>query len=75
MYYAVLNAAKRSLVTLAEASGCELSTNMGPDGDYAHDIERIDLLADKPARPLSALSTLSDMTWKSDMEKEITYLQ
>lgn len=73
MYQAVLNSAKRSLVTLAEASGCELVSDIG-DGDTTLDVERIDLL-DKPVRPLSALSTLSEMTWKSDMEKEITYLQ
>lgn len=69
----MLNATKRSLITLAEASGCEISTHTG-SGDAANDIERIDLL-DKPGRPLSALSTLSDMTWNTDLEKEITYLQ
>lgn len=65
----MLNATKRSLLTLAEASGCDLDSI---DREYAASKER---LPDGPERPLSALSTLSDMSWKSDLESTTTYLQ
>ena len=75
VYEAVLTATKRSLLTLAEASGCEIhSDSHKGEGDGLGSVHSLDL-AEKPERPLSSLSVLSDMPWTSAMDEEITFLQ
>jgi len=76
VYEALLTATKRSLLTLAEASGCDISVSAhAGSGDSAKALPDTKELPDKPERPLSALSTLSDMTWNDDAGQEVTYLQ
>jgi len=61
---------------LLKASGCDISVSAhAGSGDSAKALPDTKELPDKPERPLSALSTLSDMTWNDDAGQEVTYLQ
>ena len=86
IYAAILMATTRSLVTLAESSGCEGETiraasamsdapsrdsNTLPSGTQSRGTSA----ASERSRPVSVLSMLSNMTWTTDKSSEVTYLQ
>ena len=88
IYNAVLVAINRSLVTLAESSGCDgqsirvtsqMTDTLSPGGRTSFmrsdsPIRTFSATSEKSA-PSSILSVLSDMTWTTEKTDEVTYLQ
>ena len=88
IYNAVLTAINRSLVTLAESSGCDeqavraatqLTDTLSAGGRTSFmrsnsPVRSFSATSEKSA-PSSILSILSDMTWTSDKTDAVTYLQ
>jgi hypothetical protein len=89
IYEAILLATTRTLVTLAESSGCEgeairaasalseaPSSFKGTASGHSAPGSRAQSAAmSERSRPLSILSMLSNMTWTSEKTTDITYLQ
>ena len=86
LYDAVLMATTRSLVTLAESSGCQGDTiraasafSEAPSRDShtprSGSQSRATSAVSDRSRPVSVLSMLSNITWTTEMSAEVTYLQ
>ena len=91
IYEAILMATTRSLVTLAESSGCDgeviraasamsnaysgYSSSPSPRSRSQSPVRAGSALSAGETRPMSVLSMLSDMTWTTEKAKEMTYLQ
>ena len=88
IYEAILLATTRSLVTLAESSGCEgdviratSALSDAPSGTHTSSHykstspSRATSAASEKSRPVSVLSMLSNMTWTTEKSLEVTYLQ
>ncbi|CAH1799095.1 unnamed protein product [Owenia fusiformis] len=91
LYNAILTATTRTLVTLAEASGCELLGEVERVASALSEARSFGEMSDpggqtsRPVsvmsgisgeqRPSSVLSMLSTMTWSTEKAQEITFLQ
>lgn len=87
MYQAVLGTTIRSLITIAEASGCDgevvramsaMSNNSDLDS-AAHSprppSRTASVMSGDNNRPSTSLSVLSNTTWTTEKTNEVTYLQ